>query len=85
MKSSEPAPDADSAVLLIENISRDFFSAKGGPASGWNEQKFFELVHKGFESKRKQIGKKLGLVGDARRAKELALDDWGQLYRLLGL
>jgi len=76
----EPVPDVDSAVLLIENISRDFFSAKGGPASGWNEQKFFELVHKGFESKRKQIGKKFGLPGDTRRAAELTLADWRKLY-----
>ncbi|HEY4483455.1 MAG TPA: rRNA adenine dimethyltransferase family protein [Candidatus Paceibacterota bacterium] len=75
----EPVPDVDSAVLLIENISRDFFSAKGGPASGWNEQKFFALLRKGFEGKRKQIGKKLGMLGDTRRAEELSLTDWKDL------
>jgi len=69
----EPAPDVDSAVLLIENISRDFFTEI-------DEQKFFALIHKGFEGKRKQIGKKFGLSGDTRRAEELSLADWRKLY-----
>ncbi|MDO8552475.1 MAG: 16S rRNA (adenine(1518)-N(6)/adenine(1519)-N(6))-dimethyltransferase RsmA [bacterium] len=41
-----PAPNVDSAILLVENISRDFFSSI-------SEELFFKVIHAGFKSKRK--------------------------------
>ncbi len=46
-----PAPKVDSAVLAIDNISRDNF------ASHAVESHFFALIRAGFGSKRKQVGK----------------------------
>lgn len=78
----EPAPNVDSAILLIENISREFFT-------DLNEQKFFEIVKKGFAHKRKKLGNNLELPARLRprqgrdfgeaRAEELSLDDWKKL------
>ena len=41
-----PEPKVDSAILVIENISYNFFKTV-------DEQKFFDLLHRGFKSKRK--------------------------------
>lgn len=43
-----PPPSVDSAIIVIENISRDFFD-------GISEDLFFEVLHAGFASKRKQL------------------------------
>lgn len=43
-----PKPKVDSAILLIDNISRDFFS-------GIDEEKFFKIVKAGFAHKRKLL------------------------------
>lgn len=50
-----PAPTVDSAVLLIENISRDFFI-------GTNEILFFTIMKTCFGQKRKQLGHTLALL-----------------------
>ena len=50
-----PAPTVDSAVLLIENISRDFFV-------GTNEVLFFTIMKTCFGQKRKQLGHTLALL-----------------------
>ncbi len=47
-----PAPNVDSAVLSIENISSPF-------ANDAEESRFFALLHKGFGHKRKQLAKNL--------------------------
>lgn len=47
-----PKPKVDSAILLIDNISRDFFN-------GIDEEKFFEIVKAGFSHKRKFLVKNL--------------------------
>lgn len=44
-----PPPSVDSAILLIENISRNNLPEK-------SEGRFFEIVKKGFGSKRKMLG-----------------------------
>ncbi|MFA5023106.1 MAG: rRNA adenine N-6-methyltransferase family protein, partial [Candidatus Paceibacterota bacterium] len=44
----EPKPNVDSAILLIENISRDYFS-------DISEADFFKLLKKGFAQKRKLL------------------------------
>lgn len=43
-----PPPQVDSAILLIEDISRDFFA-------DISEDRFFRLVKTGFASKRKML------------------------------
>lgn len=43
-----PKPKVDSAILLIDNISRDFFK-------DINEEKFFKIVKAGFAHKRKLL------------------------------
>ncbi|HEY4493194.1 MAG TPA: 16S rRNA (adenine(1518)-N(6)/adenine(1519)-N(6))-dimethyltransferase RsmA [Candidatus Paceibacterota bacterium] len=85
-ESFEPVPKVDSAILQIGSISRDFFTAVE-PLR--NEKRFFELVKKGFAHKRKKLssnlklqGSPLELVGN-RRAEELSLDDWRELYNSL--
>lgn len=52
-----PMPKVDSAILVIENISKKTFLAVK-PLSGENrvdEKRFFEILHVGFAHKRKQL------------------------------
>ncbi len=80
-----PAPKVDSAILLVEKISRKQFTDAA------HEEKFFELVKKGFGQKRKfllnNVGKeyteafaKAGLSAKAR-AEDVPLHTWLQLAR----
>lgn len=50
-----PAPRVDSAILSIENISRDFFIDV-------SEEKFFKIVKAGFASKRKMLAGNLSKI-----------------------
>ncbi|MFH1979090.1 MAG: 16S rRNA (adenine(1518)-N(6)/adenine(1519)-N(6))-dimethyltransferase RsmA [Patescibacteria group bacterium] len=91
-----PPPKVDSAIIKISNISKDFFKNEGYPISfKIDEKKFFDLVKKGFSSKRKMLRnnlklnekqlkllKKHGISGQVR-AEKLSLDDWKKLYNLL--
>jgi len=45
-----PAPKVDSAILLINNISKNFFTENKIP-----EKDFFEILHAGFAHKRKML------------------------------
>ena len=88
-----PAPNVDSAILLISNISKKFFTENNIP-----EQKFFEILHAGFAHKRKmllgnlkealgmenlgQIFHQIGL-SEKIRAEDLSLDQWSQLVKNL--
>ena len=88
-----PAPNVDSAILLISNISKKFFTDNNIP-----EQKFFEILHAGFAHKRKmllgnlkealgmenlgQIFHQIGL-SEKIRAEDLSLDQWSQLVKNL--
>src|SRR3989344_2955049 len=78
-------PRVDSAILLIENISRDFFDAIP-------EDAFFKVVKTGFASKRKMLAGNLkGIFEDAAgvlaacgipeksRAEDLQLEHWKSL------
>ena len=85
-----PPPSVDSAILVIENISKRFFDSI-------SEEKFFALVHAGFASKRKQLKgnlkKYFGLgVGDVlrscgifetARAETVSLKQWAMLTKQL--
>ncbi len=75
-----PAPNVDSAVLSIKNISRKHFS------SPVVEKKFFDYLHAGFAHKRKFVRKNLegagldaGTIPEKARAEDLSLADWLQL------
>ncbi|OHA91600.1 MAG: ribosomal RNA small subunit methyltransferase A [Candidatus Zambryskibacteria bacterium RIFCSPHIGHO2_01_FULL_49_18] len=86
-----PKPKVDSAIILIKNISKKFFSK-------FSETDFFKLLKAGFKSKRKKLSsnlsalagkektleafKKLGLSENAR-AEELSIDQWGKLAELI--
>lgn len=84
-----PVPNVDSAVLLIDNISKNFF--KNAQIS---EKSFFDIIKTGFAHKRKVLIKNLeDLLGSENiknlweeahfspkiRAEELALDDWKKI------
>ncbi len=75
-----PAPKVDSAILLVEKVSRKHF------ANPEHEERFFALIKKGFAQKRKfllsNIGKeyaerfaKLGL-SPKTRAEDVPLEVW---------
>lgn len=84
-----PMPNVDSAVLLIENISKKFFSE-----AKIDEKTFFELVKIGFSHKRKVLIKNIEeKISNERlktlwekekwsptmRAEELTLEDWKKI------
>jgi len=83
-----PPPSVDSAILLIRNISRDFFADV-------DEKRFFDVIHAGFASKRKQLAGNLKKhFGDSSalalanfpekvRAEDLALAAWGKITAAL--
>ena len=86
-----PPPAVDSAILLIRNISRDFFS-------GISEKDFFNVVRAGFSSKRKFLAGNLAKkfrpaarealtacgIPEKARAEDVPLEKWkclaAQLY-----
>ena len=81
-----PAPNVDSAVLTISDISRKNFSTKA------EEEQFFKLLHVGFAHKRKLVQnnlkefvseKALRVAGvhEGARAEDLTLSTWLKLAR----
>ena len=72
-----PAPNVDSAVLTVRDISRGNFTSRA------QEEKFFALIHAGFAHKRKYVRRNLVNVGfpagnipEKARAEDLSLSDW---------
>ncbi len=87
----KPAPKVDSAVLLIDNISKKFFDNIG-------EEKFFEILKAGFAHKRKVLitnlkevagGKNLKEIfstigiSEKARAEDLTIENWKALVEKL--
>jgi len=77
-----PAPNVDSAVLTICDISRKNFSTKK------EEELFFKLIHVGFAHKRKFVRKNLledqlpsGDIPEKARAEDVPLSTWLTLCR----
>jgi len=87
----KPRPKVDSAILKIQNISKQFFSGKAAKKEG--ERNFFELIKLGFSSKRKILlgnlkkvdwkGKKTTKdvfqicgINEKARAEDLSLGEW---------
>jgi len=88
-----PAPKVDSAVLVIDNISKDYFK-------NFSEDKFFHVLKAGFAHKRKMLlgnlkdsfekdgitgGKNLQQIfstlgfSEKIRAEDLRLEDWKKI------
>lgn len=73
-----PPPKVDSAIIAIENISKDFFTAGGAPLSSppfqrgrikeGVEEDFFSILKKGFAHPRKLLSSNLGVPPAALRA-----------------
>lgn len=88
--SFNPPPSVDSAVICIENISRDFFK-------DLHEAHFFAVLHAGFAAKRKKLARNLVKVfGPAARealavagldenvrAEDVPLGKWNLLAKAL--
>ncbi|MBY0376773.1 16S rRNA (adenine(1518)-N(6)/adenine(1519)-N(6))-dimethyltransferase RsmA [Patescibacteria group bacterium] len=74
-----PAPKVDSAIISIKNISRRIFEE-----NNVSEDKFWEIVKKGFAHKRKKLSGNLKNViknetlsaFKEKRAENLSLEDW---------
>ncbi len=95
-----PIPKVNSAIIKINNINRKIFSAKGatpakiggqgsafgGKNSVINEEKFWEIVKRGFAHKRKKLSgnlkhvvsneKLLSMGLKDKRAEDLTIKDW---------
>ena len=50
-----PEPKVDSAIIAVENISRDFFANRSGNYSNFSEERFFVTLKAGFAHKRKVL------------------------------
>lgn len=86
-----PKPKVDSAIILVDNISKDFFS-------DINEKKYFDIIKAGFAHKRKilmanlkekfpnfnitEIFEKLKLSHKIR-AEDMKINDWKNLVKKL--
>lgn len=75
-----PIPKVASAVLLIDEISKNNFKNKN-----ISEEKFFEIVKSGFSSKRKMLRNHLNVssevfakcgIDEKNRAENLTLENW---------
>jgi 16S rRNA (adenine1518-N6/adenine1519-N6)-dimethyltransferase len=86
-----PAPAVDSAILLIENISKKNFNTI-------SEKDFFHILHAGFAHKRKKLAGNLGAIASKEmiaatfemagispnvRAEDVSLEDWKKLVEKL--
>lgn len=80
-----PIPKVDSAILLIDQISKNNFEK-----NKISEERFFEIVKSGFSSKRKMLRNHLELapevfakcsVDEKSRAENLTLENWLCLAR----
>lgn len=86
-KHFSPPPSVDSAILLIEDISKNFFAST-------REEDFFDIVHAGFASKRKLLSNNLSVrypreevlramqlcgIAEKSRAENVALETWRSL------
>ena len=91
--SFSPPPKVDSAILLIEKISREFFEK-----NKISEDFFFKVLKTGFSQKRKKLSSNLKKVASKEaiesafekegisqvvRAEDVALEKWGKLSKQL--
>lgn len=86
-----PVPKVDSAIIIIGNISKDFFNPPAG-GNKIDEKKFFQLLRLGFSHKRKLLKNNLKIgfeilqkckIPALARPEELLLENWRCLFRQL--
>ncbi len=90
-KHFSPPPKVDSAILVIEKVSKDFFS-------DISEEDFFNVAHAGFASKRKMVANNLAVVfgkekalealavvgiSERERAENIHVEEWKRITRTL--
>ena len=92
-KNFTPQPKVDSAVLLIDKISKDFFKDCGGLSVEECEKNFFQLLKTGFSRKRKMLKSNIDemleenvletfkncKIEEKIRAQDLTKEQWGCL------
>ena len=69
-----PAPKVDSAIISIENISKEFFSLGQSRALTTltiSEKEFFSMVRAGFKSKRKKLSSNLSTLFTKEKIKDV--------------
>ncbi len=69
-----PKPKVDSAILLIDNISKNFFTEIAHEKSAdlvASEEKFFEVIKAGFAHKRKFLIANLKEIGQGKNLREI--------------
>ena len=86
-----PMTKIDSAIIAIENISKQFFQ-------GFREDDFFKTLKTGFKSKRKKLSSNLSTIfgknkirevfqklnlDDNLRAEDVGIETWGKLVSAL--
>jgi 16S rRNA (adenine1518-N6/adenine1519-N6)-dimethyltransferase len=89
--SFNPPPKVDSAIIRIDEISRDFFK-------DFTEKEFFEMIRTGFKSKRKKLSSNLSEIYEKKlvlgafstlkldpnlRAEDVSLETWKKIGVLL--
>ena len=90
-----PEPNVDSAIILIDNISRNFFDEA---IDGVSEEKYFELIKAGFAHKRKvlisnlanilprekleEVFKKIN-ISEKIRAEDTTISNWKSITKEL--
>jgi 16S rRNA (adenine1518-N6/adenine1519-N6)-dimethyltransferase len=86
-----PAPNVDSAVIVIKNISRKIFYE-----NNIDEKRFWEIIRTGFAHKRKKLSSNLKKIKnytgnpyvsalENKRAEELTLTDWINLAKAIDI
>ncbi len=90
-KHFSPPPKVDSAILVIEDVTKDFFNTI-------SENDFFRVVHAGFASKRKFVSNNLAVVfgkektlaalalsgiPEKARAENIGVEQWKAITRAL--
>ena len=93
-----PQPNVDSAILHIENISKNNFPEARPGGRGFGEKFFFKILHAGFAHKRKQLISNLSSLykkgallkyfeksglNPKCRAEDLPLEAWIKLCKML--
>jgi 16S rRNA (adenine1518-N6/adenine1519-N6)-dimethyltransferase len=93
-----PPPKVDSAIIVIDNISRDFFKEINLPAQA-GEKTFFRVLKHCFGKKRKQIlgsladylenkDKAISIlqkadISEKSRPEDLSKEDWGRITQYI--
>ncbi len=77
-KMFSPQPKVDSAILLVSDINKSFFSTQNRSVSdeqSLSEQEFFKLLRAGFSQKRKKLIRNLEAVAQKENLERIFLEN----------